>query len=134
MIFQKCMKGNRIFIPLYTKTKLTKFIWAFIACTFSSGDGTSDKEEKLEGEYDTAKECVDAVLEKKPDANGVTYGVLDDSRQKECYAEIGMVDTNDDSKWKSCIFGGKIIYSTIQFDGDHDHYLEIHSCCFMFIA
>ena len=56
-------------------------------------------------------------MEKKPDANGVTYGVLDDSRQKECYAEIGMVDTNDDSKWKSCIFGGKIIYSTIQFDG-----------------
>ena len=57
------------------------------------------------------------VLKNKPDANGVTYGVLGDSREKECYAEFGMADANGDSKWKSCIFGGKIMYSAIQFNG-----------------
>ena len=77
---------------------------AFIVCTFSSGDGTSKKEEQLDGEYDTAEECVNMVLKNKPDANGVTYGVLGDSREKECFAEFDMVvDKKVDSKWKSCV-------------------------------
>ena len=92
-------------IPWFTKNWYKKrFIWAFIACTFSSGDGTSKKEEQLDGEYDTAEECVNMVLKNKPDANGVTYGVLGDSREKECFAEFEMVvDKKVDSKWKSCV-------------------------------
>ena len=44
------------------------------------------------------------VLKNKPDANGVTYGVLGDSREKECFAEFDMVvDKKVDSKWKSCV-------------------------------
>ena len=61
------------------------------------------------------------VLKNKPDANGVTYGVLGESREKECYAEFDMVeDKTVDSKWKSCVLGGKIIYSAIQFDGVYE--------------
>ena len=70
---------------------------------FSSGDGNSEKEEKL-GEYDTAEECVNMVLKSRPYANGVTYGVLNESREKECFAEFDMVvDKKVDSKWKSCV-------------------------------
>ena len=81
-----------------------------VGCAFKDGDGTGGSEEKLDGEYDTAEECVNAVLEKKPEANGVTYGVLGDTREKECFAEFKMEQSDGNSKWKSCILTGKVIY------------------------
>ena len=80
-----------------------------VGCAFKDGDGTGGSEEKLDGEYDTAEECVNAVLEKKPEANGVTYGVLGDTREKECFAEFKMEQSDGNSKWKSCVLRGKII-------------------------
>ena len=83
----------------------------YVGCAFKDGDGTGGSEEKLEDpdEYETAEECVNAVLEKKPGANGVTYGVLGDTRQKECFAEFKMEQSDGNSKWKSCILRRKIM-------------------------
>merc|ERR1711936_1421111 len=73
-------------------------------CMFSSGDGTGGDEEKL-GVVDTAADCIKLVLSEMPDANGVTFGVLEGGREGECYAEIGMVESDGKSgTWQSCLF------------------------------
>ena len=80
---------------------------------FSSGDGTGGDEEKL-GVVDTAADCVKLVLSEMPDANGVTFGVLEGGREGECYAEIGMVESDGKSgTWQSCLFEGKYIFTYI---------------------
>ena len=50
-------------------------------------------------------------------ANGVTYGV-GQGREKECYAEFRMADSNGDSKWQSCILEGKLskVYNDSHID------------------
>ena len=91
----------------------------FVGCAFKDGDGIGGTEVDL-GKAETAKKCIEMVFNAdltQGEPNGVTFGVLGDSREKECYAEFGMADANGDSKWKSCIFGGKIMYSAIQFNG-----------------
>ena len=99
-----------------------------VGCAFKDGDGTGGSEEKLDGEYDTAEECVNAVLEKKPEANGVTYGVLGDTREKECFAEFKMEQSDGNSKWKSCILRGKIINIDMSemYEGESHFYTMIY--------
>ena len=82
---------------------------------FSSGDGTGGDEEKL-GVVDTAADCVKLVLSEMPDANGVTFGVLEGGREGECYAEIGMVKADGAiGKWQTCILPGKIVNIYLYF-------------------
>ena len=48
------------------------------------------------------------VTTNEPTANGVTYGVHGQGRDKQCYAEFGMIKVNRrDPRWQACLFEGK---------------------------
>ena len=65
------------------------------------GDGKGGTETKI-GKYDTFAECVAAVKEQKPTANGVTWG-KGKSRKGQCYAEFGQTSTKSSKVWQNCV-------------------------------
>ena len=85
--------------------------WTLIGCIFVSGDGTGSKEKRLDN-AETPESCFEKVKTHEPTANGVTYGVHGQGRDKECYAEFGMTKMSASSQWQACIFKGEIIYIT----------------------
>ena len=73
-----------------------------LACTWVDGDGNSDDEDYI-GETRTRDECLSLVRLEHPNANGATWGVLEGSRNEECYAEYQMTGSDNASgKWISC--------------------------------
>ena len=91
-----------IYVLLYKCILLNNFIHSGCVGEVSVGDGTGGTEFKI-GNYDSFAECVEAVKEQEPTANGVTYGVLTADLQKQCYAEYGQTSHNDNTKWKNCM-------------------------------
>lgn len=84
----------------------------FVGCAFKDGDGIGGTEVDL-GKAETAKKCIEMVFNAdltQGEPNGVTFGVLGDSREKECFAEFNMGESDGNSKWQSCILARKIIY------------------------
>ena len=91
------------------KTKTFNILFGFILerCVFLTGDGEGSSEKKL-GTTETPELCFEKVAKQEPKANGVTYGLHGQGRDKECYAEFKMTHINKNAeKWQSCIFGGK---------------------------
>ena len=75
-------------------------------CVFLTGDGEGSSEKKL-GTTETPELCFEKVAKQEPKANGVTYGLHGQGRDKECYAEFKMTQINKNAnKWQSCLFGG----------------------------
>ena len=66
------------------------------------GKGVSSKEIYL-GRSTDVYECEKLVKQKRPTANGATFG----GKNKLCYAEFNMTTRNTNKKWKSKIFKGK---------------------------
>ena len=71
---------------------------AFSAYTCKIGDGNGHRELKLSGRY-TKENCITAVREQHPTANGATM----DAGFK-CYAEFEMTGWNSLSGYQSCMF------------------------------
>ena len=65
------------------------------------GDGKGGTETKI-GKFDTFAECVAAVKDQKPTANGVTWG-KGKSRKGQCYAEFGQTKTKSSKVWQNCV-------------------------------
>ena len=55
------------------------------------------------------------VTTNEPTANGVTYGVHGQGRDKQCYAEFGMTASVPSRQWQSCILEGRILYIYLYF-------------------
>ena len=86
-------------------------------CNYVVGDGTGGSEEYV-ADVPTAAECVNAVQEFHPDANGATYS---NTGGTQCYAEFGMTGPNDSTAWQTCIFPGDMSLCTYEVgDGDGD--------------
>ena len=66
------------------------------------GDGVGDSEVQLSGKF-TKENCIIAVREQYPSANGATYKANCPSECK-CYAEFGMTTWSSSSDWQSCMF------------------------------
>lgn len=79
-------------------------------CNFVIGDGTGGSEEYV-ADVPTAAECVSAVQEFHPDANGATYS---NSGGTQCYAEFGMTGPNDSTAWQTCLFPGDMSLCTFE--------------------
>ena len=91
------------------KTKTFNILFGFNLerCVFLTGDGEGSSEKKL-GTTETPELCFEKVAKQEPKANGVTYGLHGQGRDKECYAEFKMKHINKNAnKWQSCLFGGK---------------------------
>ena len=81
------------------------------------GDGTGGSEIELEGLH-TTQECITAVKELYPQANGATMpNPCPD--ECSCYAEFDMKKWNNSKSWQSCIFK----------EGNH----QIYRCSFALI-
>ena len=65
------------------------------------GDGKGGTEKKI-GKYDTFAECIAAVKDQQPTANGVTWG-KGKSRKGQCYAEFGQTSTKASKVWQNCV-------------------------------
>ena len=90
-----------------TKTLNISFGFILERCVFVTGDGEGSSEKKL-GTTETPELCFEKVAKQEPKANGVTYGLHGQGRDKECYAEFKMTQINKNAnKWQSCLFGGK---------------------------
>merc|ERR1712241_328472 len=63
------------------------------------GDGKGGTEKKI-GKYDTFAECIAAVKEEQPTANGVTWGK---GKSRQCYAEFGQTSTKASTVWQNCV-------------------------------
>ena len=63
------------------------------------GDGKGDTEAYI-SKFKTLAECVAAVKEQKPTANGVTWGK---GKSGQCYAEFGQTSTKSSTKWQNCV-------------------------------
>ena len=90
------------------KTKTFNILFGCILerCVFLTGDGEGSSEKKL-GTTETPELCFEKVAKQEPKANGVTYGLHGQGRDKECYAEFKMKHINKNAnKWQSCLFGG----------------------------
>lgn len=90
-----------------TATQTCLFIPGF--CNYVTGDGTGGTEAYV-ADTATAMECVNAVLEFHPDANGATYA----SDGNACYAEFGMTGPNDSEAWHTCLFPGDMSLCTYE--------------------
>ena len=90
-----------------TATQTCLFIPGF--CNYVTGDGTGGTEAYV-ADTSTAMECVNAVLEFHPDANGATYA----SDGNACYAEFGMTGPNDSEAWHTCLFPGDMSLCTYE--------------------
>ncbi|XP_057313801.1 uncharacterized protein LOC130655119 [Hydractinia symbiolongicarpus] len=74
-----------------------------LSCNFITGDGSGGTEANI-GYKKTASACIyacAAMRSKNPKINGVTIPRKTADKFK-CYCEIGMTDTNGNSKWKTC--------------------------------
>ena len=68
------------------------------------GDGVGPSESKLEGSY-TIQECINAVKESYPNANGATISSPCKEGTCKCYAEFGMTGWNfERTDYQSCMF------------------------------
>merc|ERR1712156_322316 len=63
------------------------------------GDGKGGTEKKI-GKYDTFAECIAAVKDQQPTANGVTWGK---GKSGQCYAEFGQTSTKASTVWQNCV-------------------------------
>lgn len=90
-----------------TATQTCLFIPGF--CDYVTGDGQGGTEAYV-ADTATAMECVNAVLEFHPDANGATYA----SDGNACYAEFGMTGPNDSEAWHTCLFPGEMSLCTYE--------------------
>merc|ERR1712156_230803 len=63
------------------------------------GDGKGGTEKKI-GKYDTFAECIAAVKDQQPTANGVTWGK---GKSGQCYAEFGQTSTKTSTVWQNCV-------------------------------
>ena len=86
------------------------FIWkfnvfiAFSAYTCKNGDGKGDSEKQLSGTY-TKENCISAVREQHPTANGATMDTrADENGEANCFAEFRMTGWNPNSNYQSCMF------------------------------
>jgi len=79
-------------------------------CNYVIGDGVGGTEEFV-ADVPTPMECVNAVLELHPDANGATYP---NDGGTMCYAEYGMTGPNDSAAWQTCLFPGEMSLCTYE--------------------
>ena len=91
-----------------------------VGCNLKQGDGRATGGEREVGIFSTKEECIEVVLEKFPQANGLTFGNCKDDGKCKCYAEIGMNGRYAKSDWapknqwmhgiwKSCFFVAGIL-------------------------
>ena len=86
------------------------FIWkfnvfiAFSAYTCKNGDGEADSEKQLSGTY-TKEDCISAVREQHPTANGATmHTEAEENGEAICFAEFRMTGWNPNPLYQSCMF------------------------------
>ena len=69
------------------------------------GDGIGGTEISLGGTF-TEEDCIAAVKEQYPSANGATMAA-NCPNTCSCYAEFGMTGWNTDTYWQSCMFNSE---------------------------
>ena len=81
---------------------MANFDDCFSAYTCKIGDGNGSSEEVLSGKY-TKENCITAVREQHPTANGATMKENCPSTCA-CFAEFGMIGWKELSSYQSCMF------------------------------
>ena len=85
---------------------------AFSAYTCKNGDGEADSEKQLSGTY-TKENCIGAVREQHPTANGATMHTdADGNGEAICFAEFKMTGWRPNSNYQSCMFKNETTTST----------------------
>lgn len=75
-------------------------------CKFVVGKGKGGITKRLKiGKTDTDTECAQLVRNLEPSANGATWR----RGNRNCYAEFGATTQDDNHKYQTCLFKGKLI-------------------------